>query len=198
MGLVGNQLAVDVRYLRRNGLLQHGASCSLSWMSARGESLGSIELRMLPQRAAVAFSYRIQRGGGEWESVLEHADLVTTACFLGGERQWFICPGPDCGRRVAILYVGRALRCRRCNGLTYQSQRDNDMTRLATKAQNIRWRLGGNASLYSVFPPRPKGMHWSTYARLHAEESEANYGSLVAMGAWMERRFPLPGWQRGL
>ena len=46
-----------------------------------------------------------------------------TPCNFGGVRPWFLCPGEDCGQRVAILYGPTLpLLCRQCRGLTYASQ----------------------------------------------------------------------------
>lgn len=49
--------------------------------------------------------------------------LITTPCYFGGERYWFVCC--NCGRQVAKLYstVNHNLfLCRYCLGLTYQSR----------------------------------------------------------------------------
>ena len=83
---------------------------------------------------------------------------------LGGVRWWFLCPRLDCGRRVALLYVaGREFVCRRCLGLTYESQRENRRWRALRRSQKVRMRLGGSANVLTPFPPRPRGMHVSTY-----------------------------------
>jgi hypothetical protein len=82
---------------------------------------------------------------------------------------------------VAILYGGRYFRCRHCYDLVYESQRENRMTRLLSKAQKIRARLGGSASMLEPFPEKPKGMHWRTYERLRWRELEAHEASTRAM-----------------
>jgi hypothetical protein len=65
---------------------------------------------------------------------------------------------------VAILYgAGRYFLCRHYYDLTYESQAEDLPTRLILKAQKIRQRLGGTASLIDPFPQQPKGMHWRTY-----------------------------------
>jgi len=53
-------------------------------------------------------------------------NLVTTPCYFGGVRYWFGCP--DCGRRVAVLYLAPGdvyFRCRHCNNLSYHSRNRN-------------------------------------------------------------------------
>lgn len=52
------------------------------------------------------------------------------------------------------------------------SQREDEMNRALSKAQAIRVRLGGSASMMAPFPAKPKGMRWSTYYRLQAMAGE--------------------------
>lgn len=56
--------------------------------------------------------------------------LVTTPCYFGGKRYWFICPwytnGVYCGRRVGVLYLGGDyFACRHCYDLTYESRNES-------------------------------------------------------------------------
>ena len=93
----------------------------------------------------------------------------------------FICPGAGCGRRVAVLYgPGRYFLCRHCYGLSYESQRDNQMDWALHRAQSIRERLGGSANMTQPYPEKPKGMHWKTYGRLWWEHHEAEMEQLQA------------------
>lgn len=53
--------------------------------------------------------------------------LVSTKCYFGGRRYWFLCPlvinGVSCNRRVGVLYkCGRYFGCRHCHRLTYKSR----------------------------------------------------------------------------
>jgi hypothetical protein len=101
-------------------------------------------------------------------------DLVSTCPHFGGLRWWFLCPamasGRTCGRRVRKLYLALAGRfaCRQCCHLGYTSQREDDMSRAISKAQAIRERLGGSASMAQSFPEKPKRMWRRTYRRLRA------------------------------
>src|SRR4051794_25059820 len=95
--------AVDLRYLRRHGLLEPGRGGTLRWSRA-GRETGSIGLRCAGN--ALVVSYRVASWRGtEAEDVEERVPLARTAQPLGGERLWFACPG--CGRRCAVLYGGR-------------------------------------------------------------------------------------------
>ena len=85
----------------------------------------------------------------------------------GGNRQWFECP--SCRTRCRILYGGAFFRCRRCQGLKYETQYEPPFARAATRALKIRERLGSDGGIDEPFPPKPKGMHQKTYERLEAQ-----------------------------
>lgn len=68
----------------------------------------------------------------------------------------------------------------RCRGLAYASTREDRATRLVTKAQRIRLRLGGTSNTFDPFPPKPPRTHWRTYWRLRDEAEEAYLGGLLA------------------
>jgi hypothetical protein len=186
----GECQSVDVRHLHREGLLTPGRWFSLRWSRAKRE-IGSIRCAVTgsekPER--VILTYRHRSGSGrEWEDVREPVALTWTVCNFGGERPWFICPGAGCGRRVAVLYgPGRYFLCRHCYDLVYESQRENGMYRALHKAQSIRERLGGSASMMKPFPERPKGMHHETYWRLREEHDEAEMEQLIGMREWLDK-----------
>jgi hypothetical protein len=51
--------------------------------------------------------------------------LTTTPCFFGGQRFWFVCPNPNCRKRVSTLFYcenENRMKCRFCCQLTYESQ----------------------------------------------------------------------------
>src|SRR5829696_5484481 len=182
--------SIDVRYLHREGLLKPGRWFSLRWSRADRET-GSIQGVVsggdLPSH--VTLLYRHRRGlGSEWEDVRESVELTWTACNFGGQRSWFICPGAGCGRRIALLYgLGRYFLCRHCYDLVYESQRENEMHRALRRAQTIRERLGGSASMMKPFPERPKGMLLETYWRLREEHDEAEMEQLAGLREWLDK-----------
>jgi hypothetical protein len=174
---------LDVRSLKRDGLLNPGCSFRLSW-TRNGEPTGSIGVTSMNDR--VILSYRQQRPGEPWESKRYEVALERTKCNYGGERVWFRCPALNCGPRVAILYGGSFYACRKCHELTYQSQREAMHERCLTKAQAIRARLGGSRDMSQEFPQRPKGMHRVTYESLTYQFEFAYRFSLLSFF----RRFP--------
>ncbi len=58
-------------------------------------------------------------------------ELVSTPCYYGGHRWWFICPlvvnGNVCGRRVGVLYLGDGeyFGCMHCYDLAYLCQKES-------------------------------------------------------------------------
>jgi len=96
----------------------------------------------------------------------------------------FTCPlvvnGKPCSRRVQKLYLppqGQYYGCRHCYQLGYDSRNQDAKLRALSKAQNIRLRLGGSASLYEPFPGKPPRMWWRTYRKLReqSEQAESKY-----------------------
>lgn len=157
--------SIDLAWLRRQKLLNVGCWSSLRWSRA-GRETGSIRLEYLS--GAVRLVYRARTSGEDWQDISDTVQLVETATRFGGSRQWFLCPA--CCRRCRILYGGTLFRCRRCNGLKYDTQYEPPFARAATRALKIRERLGGKGGIDDPFPAKPKGMHWRTYERLQEEE----------------------------
>ena len=113
------------------------------------------------------------------ERCQQHIPLDWVPCRFGGERPWFLCHGVQngrsCDRRVRYLYgAGKLFACRHSYGLAYESQQEPARQRGLLKAQKIRERLGGNASMLDDFPNKPKGMHWRTHDRLQRRYEAAD------------------------
>lgn len=87
-------------------------------------------------------------------------EVTSTKCHYGGMRLWFVCPG--CRRRCAILYP---LYCRKCCHGRYRSELSSPLDRLLQKACRLCERLGEMEwrGLGHPLPPRPRGMHQTTY-----------------------------------
>lgn len=106
--------------------------------------------------------------------------VVHTDCHMKGSRPWFSCP--ECGRRAALLYSKRAgkFACRKCQRLAYPSQSEAVGDRAHRAANNIRRRLGWKVGIANPKGDKPKGMHWSTFEKLHTRYAKA------AKAAWMD------------
>ena len=99
--------------------------------------------------------------------------LDSTEPHFGGVRWWFICPLRGCYRRCAKIHLppgGRYFGCRVCYDLAYESQWETRSERMLRRADKIRERLGGDDLFPEFTPPKPRGMHWTTYSRLACEE----------------------------
>jgi hypothetical protein len=152
---------IELSNLRKRKLLRPGYYGSLSW-SFGGRPSGDIRFRM--HESSIELIYKFRKAGGDWEDVQEHVPFSFTEQHLGGHRRWFMCL--SCRRKCAVLYGGTHYRCRKCWNLAYTSQHEQPYQRAVSKAQKLRQRLGGSASLDEPFPPKPKGMHWRTYNSL--------------------------------
>jgi hypothetical protein len=154
---------LDIRRWQRGGLLVVGRS--FAWQPWEVDVVASMK-RDEPNLV------RLYRYGQGRRSEPCRVCIEWTPCNYGGSRAWFVCPR-SCGRRVAILYGDGSLACRHCNQLAYQSQHESPRYRALHRARAIRRKLGGSISLAEPFPPKPKGMHWRTYARIRGEQCDA-------------------------
>jgi len=107
---------------------------------------------------------------GQWLNTLELARIPSG---FGGSRAFWLCP--HCGRRARFLYFKKlGFVCRSCAKLNYQcQQRTRDSTNHAHDGLRLaREKLGWvppfpvcPADFSHIVPPRPKGMHETTYYR---------------------------------
>lgn len=160
--------AIDVRVLSRAGYLRSGAAFFVAFGTMR--AVGQAGFEHVRFTGAVNLQVRIDR----------------PPCHFGNTRAFWRC---GCSRRVAILYVDAGmLRCRRCLGLRYASQREMPRDRALRRARAARLRLGGTADVTAPLPARPRGMRRATFARLCQRAIEAES---MANGEW--RRLLLGG-----
>ncbi len=69
--------------------------------------------------------------------------------------------------------MGSRIVCRKCGGLSYESQNEPRHFRALRKALKIRGWLGGSANMTEPFPSRPRYMHRRTYQRLRRQYEAA-------------------------
>ena len=96
--------------------------------------------------------------------------LDKTACHFGNYRYWWLCP--NCSKRVSVLYCAGLYVCRHCIGACYQSQLQQPIDRLFSRADAIRKRLGWQSGVAHGIGSRPKGMHSKTFDRLVTEHDQ--------------------------
>lgn len=174
---------VDVRRLARDGVLVPGHSLDWCWWHpTTRKQLASI--RLMVGDGEVTFSYRIG-SGDQAKDVHQRVQLLTTPCNYGRSRPWFICP--YCHRRVALLYIGQEVACRRCNRMAYQVQNESALDREIRRLDAIRERLGWEPGFLNGKGWKPKGMHWRTYRRLEAEHDRLLFDVAMAVDDRIDR-----------
>lgn len=146
----------------RGSLGKVGGSGSCKW--ANGSEIG-VAIR----EGGVTLSYAVNG-----EKVRQEVAVTETPCQYGKARPWFACP--KCGGRVGKLYLlGKHFICRSCTGLKYRSQSEGLEGRLLRRHDRYRRRLDPKAAGWGpgLIPPRPRGMHQTTYKRLAGQAMEA-------------------------
>lgn len=190
--MAGKQLTSEFHPLcvfefRRRGWLEPGAEFewylpirARRWVDWLAEQLDGKVVR------GVAFDDGLQLVMPYTDAQIE-VGIEWTECTYGGERPWWVCSYPKCNRRSAKLYWnGKAFVCRCCQELVYDSQYEKPTERLAALARShtqkvatLGWYFEA-ARTVDDFPPRPKGMHLTTYER-HKAEWKRNRDFLVEM-----------------
>lgn len=159
-------LRLDVGAMAKAGSLRPGAVSAWQWTRG-GQPCGNIQVQYEKDRLVLV--YRSLAPSGQWQDRRLAVPLVHTACGFGGERPWFLCP--NCGLRVAILYLGGsgAFSCRHCLDLAYPSSREETLDRAFRRVDKLRARLRWTPGIAHGAGPKPRGMHWRTYERLVLE-----------------------------
>lgn len=131
---------IDIRYLRRQGMLRSNWMGSLNW-TCGGESAGDIRYACYADR--IVFNYRYRSGGRDWEPVEVTTYFDRTPCHIGGERLWFRCPA--CHRRCEVLCLnGKYPACRKCYRLPYRTQCEDRLGRLQRRQRKLEALLWGD------------------------------------------------------
>ena len=119
-GLVDDYCSIDVRRWKREDLLSPFQIFRWQWFH-QGQVFGSMRVHSEPDSLTLTYRYP---SGYARNNRCQTIALDWSKCHIGGRRPWFLCPTPDCGRRVAILYFDGVFACRHCHRLTYPSQRE--------------------------------------------------------------------------
>jgi hypothetical protein len=150
-----------------------GGSNSGRWGSRKpfAEHLGRIDLKVMRKQhplcrgSVLTLTYKRPNG----REVMARVSMAATDTAFGGTRLWFRCPG--CSRRCQVLYGGAGIACRTCQGLRYRSQAEDPTSRANRAMCKIAKRIDPRCNMGDL-PPKPPGMHWTTYDRL-AERYDA-------------------------
>lgn len=160
IGNVEQMLALDIRKLRRQGVVRAGEyNCDTVHWSIGGLSASSARLRIDLSD--------IERGGvmevtGDMRdgSIKQHVAIEMVQSPFGGYRCYFICP--ISGHRCEVIYYARGrFGSRKAQRLSYAVQGMNELSRARRKAAKLRSRLRGSEN-----QPRPRGRNRIDTVRL--------------------------------
>ena len=126
-------MKIETWWLKRHGYFTYHKWGSIEWKwgDDSRSSIGVESDVQDPLQSYVRLHYtQTDRDTEEKKDFDYRVELVTTPCYYGGERYWFICPlsvgGKRCGRRVGTLHKGGDyFGCRHCYDLAYSSQHQN-------------------------------------------------------------------------
>ena len=168
IGNVEEMLALDIRVLRRLGVVRPGeCTCDTVHWSIGGLSMSNARLRIDLSD--------IERGGGATISgdmpdgaINQHVAIEMAPSPFGGHRCYFICP--MIGQRCEVLYyAGDRFGSREAQRFSYAVQGMDEVSRARRKVAKLRSRLCGSGS-----QPRPRGRNRvETVRRLRQAEYEA-------------------------
>lgn len=184
-GTVEDRLSLDVRALRRRGVLVVGGRGTWQWLRS-GKQAGQVCFEVVAADC-LRLRYRIATEAGA-ELKDYRVIIARTPCHLGGSRAWFLCP--CCSRRVARLYLRDLFACRQCHRLNYTSQQASKASAALDRSLLLRKAVGTNEGplmLGADWIERPKGMHRQTFAAKLEQIKKADARAMDAYRAILER-----------
>lgn len=168
IGNVEEMLALDIRVLRRLGVVRAGeCTCDTVHWSIGGLSTSSARLRIdlsdIERGGVMAISGEMLDG-----AIRQHVAIEMVPSPFGGHRCYFTCPVT--ARRCEVIYYARGrFASREAQRLSYAVQGMNEVSRARRKATKLRSRLCGSGG-----QPRPRGrIRIDTVNRLHEAEYQA-------------------------
>jgi hypothetical protein len=168
IGNVEQMLALDIRILRRLGVVRPGeCTCDTVHWSIGGLSTSSARLRIdlsdIERGGVTAISGEMADG-----RINQRVAIEMVPSPFGGHRCYFICPAT--GQRCEVIYyAGGRFGSREAQRLSYAVQGMDEVSRARRKATKLRSRLCGSGG-----QPRPRGRNRiDTVSRLREAEYEA-------------------------
>lgn len=168
IGNVEEMLALDIRILRRLGVIRVGkCTCDTVRWSIGGLSASSARLRVdlsdIERCGVIAITGDMVDG-----AITQSVAIEMVPSPFGGHRCYFICPFT--ARRCEVLYYsGGRFGSREAQRLSYAVQGMDEVSRARRKAAKLRSRLCGSGG-----QPRPRGRNRiDTVSRLREAEYEA-------------------------
>lgn len=166
-GAVEQYPAVDLRILRRAGLLSAGeyTYTTLHWGNQAPEVLS---VRIFVDLSDTSDA-SMRMVGAECHGIdKQRVTICCVPCPFGGVRHYFLCPllGVRCEQ---LFLVDGTFASRKAHSLTYASQSADELSRAGRKVRKLHRQLEGNARY-----ARPRGRNrWHTILRLKAAQNNA-------------------------
>ena len=174
---IESALSLDIRRLARMGILRDGARGSLTWgRNGTQDASVSYAVDLQEHGGTLTLSYTApDRDTGERASITCPIALSSIPLHYGGRRWYMHCPLT--GRRAQTLHKwnGIAKFCHRTAirpKPTYASQRTSGSDRILAQRWAIRRKLGDTYSDLFGEPYKPKRMHWRTFEKYAARDTE--------------------------
>jgi len=168
VGNVEQKLALDIRALRRLGVVRPGeCTCETVHWSIGGLSASSARLRVdlsdIERGGVMAITFDMPDG-----AINQRVAIEMVPSPFGGHRCYYICPFTR--RRCEVLYyAGGQFGSREAQRLSYAAQGMDEVSRARRKVAKLRSRLWGSGG-----QPRPRGRNRiETVSRLRQAEYEA-------------------------
>jgi hypothetical protein len=158
-------LKLDLNRLVRRGLMLGGpvlvGALAFGARGAAGAAYNGFFVLILPTENHGSLTLGLG-------ALTQKVALVAKPRHFGGQQWYALCPIN--GSRVSVLWMPPGKSSFASSegwgpGFGYRSQFEAPLSRAATQAQNIRFRLGGEAFLpiFDGLPPRPRYMHQRRY-----------------------------------
>lgn len=168
IGNVEDMLALDIRVLRRLGVVRAGeCTCDTVHWTTGGLSTSRARLRVDLsdiERGGIM----VIVGGMPDGAIKQHVAIEMVPSPFGGHRCYFICPF-TARRCEVIYYAGGRLGSREAQRLSYAVQGMNEVSRARRKTAKLRSRLCGSGDQRC-----PRGRNRiDTVRRLHQAEFDA-------------------------
>ena len=175
---------IDSRQMTKQDIFLEGNQGSYYWSDAETKEINaSINYRYQHQVLTLSYS------SGE-KSFNYSIRVDQSACNYGGVRLWFICPSPQCMKRVAKLYMGssKVFACRHCNKLNYAIQQMAEKDKARYHMYKMRDKLGWSYNHVTFLKriTKPLNMHHKTFNAIVAKHDEYERQFLVNFQAFID------------
>lgn len=149
-GAVEQYLAIDLRILRRAGLLRAG-ECTYDTLHWRNQASSAPSVQIFIDLSDVADASLRVVGTVGGDAIKQRAAIECVPCRFGGFRCYFLCPID--GTRCQLLHlVDGIFASRKAHSLTYAAQCEDDVSRARRKVRKLHRQVDGDARY-----ARPRG-----------------------------------------